>query len=68
MRDVGGIISVYAREQVYEQMDRQVMRSNADVSGHVWEVVSRGIYDQVGARVYNQVDGKSGWRRSVTSL
>jgi hypothetical protein len=67
MRDVGGIISVYAREQVYDQVSRQ-LAVNDQVSGHVWEVVSRGIYVQVGARVYNQVDGKSGWRRSVTSL
>lgn len=67
MRDVGGIISVYAREQVYDQVSRQLV-VNDQVSGYVWEVVSRGIYVQIGARVYNQVDGKSGWRRSVTSL
>ena len=67
MRDVGGIISVYAREQVYDQVSRQLV-VNDQVSRHVWEVVSRGIYVQIGARVYNQVDGKSGWRRSVTSL
>ena len=65
-REVGAIISVYAREQVYDQVSRQLV-VNDQVSGHVWEVVSAWIYGQVGMRVYNQVDNQV-WRRRFIRL
>jgi hypothetical protein len=52
MREIGGIISVYVREKVYERS----IGVRDQVSGHVWMQVSNRVYDQVGARVYNQVE------------
>jgi hypothetical protein len=57
MREIGGIISVYVRERVYEQVSEQLAVRD-QVSGHVWMQVSNGVYDQLGARVYNQVEGE----------
>jgi len=55
MREIGGIISVYVRERVYERVSEQLAvrdRGNA----FLWIEVSNRVYDQVGARVYNQVE------------
>jgi hypothetical protein len=57
MREIGGIISVYVREKVYEQVSEQ-LGVRDQVSGHVWMQVSNGVYDQLGARVYNQVENE----------
>jgi len=66
MREIGGIISVYVRERVYERVSEQLAVRD-QVSGHVWMQVSNRVYDQVGARVYNQVENPM-WRRSMNSL
>jgi hypothetical protein len=66
MREIGGIISVYVRERVYERVGEQLAVRDK-VSAHMWTRMLRGVYDQVGARVYNQVENPM-WRRSMNSL
>jgi len=55
MREIGGIISVYVRERVYEQASEQ-LGVRDQVSAHMWAQVSNRVYDQTGVRVYNQVE------------
>ena len=66
MREIGGTISVYVRERVYERVGEQLAVRDK-VTNHVWMQVSSRVYDQVGARVYNQVENLM-WRRSMNSL
>jgi len=58
MREIGGIISVYVRERVYERVSEQLAVRD-QVSGHVWMQVSNRVYDQVENLM---------WRRSMNSL
>jgi hypothetical protein len=57
MRDEGREIGTSVREQVRDTLDRLVTRGvSGRAFGHVWTRVSRGVDDQVGARVYDQMD------------
>jgi hypothetical protein len=52
MRDEGREIGTSVRDHVRDTLDRLVKRG---VSGHVWTRVLRGVYDQTGVRVYDEV-------------
>ena len=56
MRDEGSEIGTRVRERVRASLDRLATRGvSGRAFGHVWTRVSHGVYDQVGARVCDQV-------------
>jgi hypothetical protein len=57
MRDEGREIGTSVRDHVRDTLDRLVKRGvSGHVFGHMWTRVLRGVNDQAGARVYNQVE------------
>ena len=59
MRDEGREIGTRVRERVRASLDRLATRGvSGGAFGHVWTRVSRGVDDQVGARVYERVDDR----------
>ena len=56
MRDEGREIGTRVRDHVRGSLDSLVTRGvSGGAFGHVWTRVLRGVYDQVGVRVYDQV-------------